>query len=44
MIPIRIQFRREYDQYLREFIEGDCGGDYKRMLLALIGVDEQEDE
>ena len=30
-------FSRKYNKTLHDFIKGDCGGDYKRLLLAILG-------
>jgi hypothetical protein len=32
---IRVDFLKTYEQSLEEFIEGDCSGDYKKMLLGI---------
>lgn len=30
-------FQKQYGKSLAEFIKGDCGGDYRRLLLAILG-------
>ena len=37
MEDIKAKFLEMYHKTLGKFIEGDCSGDYKRMLLALVG-------
>jgi len=37
MMQIKDSFERVYDKELSKFISGDCSGDYKKILLALIG-------
>jgi hypothetical protein len=36
LADIKTIFAGKYEVPLEEFIEGDCGGDYKKMLLAII--------
>lgn len=33
---IKQEFERQYEQSLESWVEGECSGDYKKMLLALI--------
>lgn len=33
---IKKAYEKMYEKTLYEAIEGECGGDYKRMLLALV--------
>lgn len=33
---VKAAFEAEYEQSLADFVEGDCSGDYKRLLLAVI--------
>lgn len=44
MKPIKRAFFAQYEQTLADFINDDCGGDYKRILLKLIGAPVDEDE
>ena len=37
MEDIKEKFLEMYHKTLGKFIEGDCSGDYKRILLALVG-------
>ena len=37
MEDIKKKFLEMYHKTLGKFIEGDCSGDYKRILLALVG-------
>lgn len=37
---IKEKYQEKYERSLAEAIEGDCGGDYKRMLLAITGDSE----
>merc|ERR1711964_145217 len=37
MMQIEDSFERVYEKELSKFISGDCSGDYKKILLALIG-------
>jgi len=37
MVQIKEAFQNEYGKSLASFISGDCSGDYKKILLALIG-------
>ncbi|XP_030835585.1 annexin-B12 isoform X2 [Strongylocentrotus purpuratus] len=37
MVEIKQEFQRAYNQSLGRFIKGDTSGDYKKILLALIG-------
>jgi len=37
MVQIKQAFLRDYGKTLASFISGDCSGDYKKILLALIG-------
>ena len=37
MVQIKEEFQKLYKKTLGSFIKGDCGGDYKKILLALIG-------
>jgi len=37
MMQIKDAFERVYEKELSKFISGDCSGDYKKILLALIG-------
>jgi len=34
---VKAKFLEMYHKTLGKMIEGDCSGDYKRMLLAIIG-------
>ncbi|XP_072347879.1 annexin A4-like [Scyliorhinus torazame] len=42
MIDIKTEFLRLYGKSLYSFIEGDVGGDYRKTLLRLCGMDEDE--
>ncbi|KAK2167200.1 hypothetical protein LSH36_31g03026 [Paralvinella palmiformis] len=33
---VKTAFEAEYEQSLADFVESDCGGDYKRLLLSII--------
>lgn len=37
MVQIKDAFERVYNKELGKFIKGDCSGDYKKILFALIG-------
>lgn len=39
MIQIKQEFQKMYGKTLDDFIRGDCSGDYRRILLRLIGHD-----
>lgn len=34
---IKQEFERVYGQPLAEWVEGECSGDYKKIMIALIG-------
>ncbi|XP_071828839.1 annexin-B12-like isoform X6 [Apostichopus japonicus] len=36
MVEIKQEFKTQYNQTLEKFIEGDCSGDYKKIMLALV--------
>ncbi|ELT88886.1 hypothetical protein CAPTEDRAFT_226167 [Capitella teleta] len=36
MVEIKQEFQRAYGKTLESFIQGDCSGDYKKALLALV--------
>jgi hypothetical protein len=36
-VQIKQAFMDKYGKTLGKMISGDCGGDYKKVLLALIG-------
>ena len=36
LADIKDEFVNMYEKPLEEWIESECGGDYKRMLLALV--------
>lgn len=36
MVQIKQEFQKNYGKTLESFIEGDCSGDYKRILMALV--------
>ena len=38
MVEIKEKFVEMYKKPLGKFIEGDCSGDYKKILLALVGA------
>ena len=35
MVQIKQEFQKAYGKTLGDFIKGDAGGDYKKLLLAL---------
>ncbi len=37
MGDIKEKYEQRYEVSLKDAVAGDCGGDYKNMLLALIG-------
>ena len=37
MGDIKEKYQERFEKSLREAVENDCGGDFKRMLVALIG-------
>lgn len=37
LADIKKAFRAKYEQELREFVEGECGGDYAKFLVDIIG-------
>jgi len=37
MVQIKSEFQQRYKQPLAQFIKDDCSGDYKKLLLALVG-------
>jgi len=37
MVQIKEAFKKKYGKTLGSFIEGDCSGDYKKLILALVG-------
>ena len=37
MGDIKEKYQERYEVSLKEAVESDCGGDYKNMLLALLG-------
>jgi len=37
MVQIKEAFQKKYGKSLGSFIEGDCSGDYKKLMLALVG-------
>ena len=37
MGDIKEKYQERFERSLREAVESDCGGDFKRMLVALIG-------
>ena len=39
MVEIKTAFLQMYHKTLSKMIEGDCSGDYKKMLIALVGRD-----
>jgi len=36
MVQIKEEFLKAYGKTLGSFIKGDAGGDYKKLLLALV--------
>lgn len=38
MVEIKAKFMEMYKKTLGKFIDGDCSGDYKRILMALVGA------
>ena len=38
MVEIKAKFMEMYQKTLGKFIDGDCSGDYKKILLALVGA------
>ena len=38
MVEIKAKFVEMYKKTLGKFIDGDCSGDYKRILMALVGA------
>lgn len=36
LVDIKQEFLRKYHKTLYKMIEGDCSGDYKKLLLALV--------
>ncbi|XP_074647038.1 annexin-B12-like [Tubulanus polymorphus] len=38
MVQIKQEFQKMYGKSLESFIKDDCSGDYKRILLSLVGV------
>jgi len=39
MVEIKKAFFQLYNKTLSKMIEGDCSGDYRKMLIALVGRD-----
>ena len=39
MVEIKAAFLGSYHKTLSKMIEGDCSGDYRKMLIALVGRD-----
>ena len=37
MVEIKREFLNKYHKTLSKMIEGDTSGDYKRMLIAVVG-------
>lgn len=37
LLDVAAAFEAKYEQTMRSFVEDDCGGDYKRLLLAVLG-------
>ena len=40
-MDIKKCFQKKYGKSLKEFIEGDCSGDYKKLLLAILRESDQ---
>jgi len=34
---IAAAFQRNYKKLLRDFVSGDCSGDYRKLLLLILG-------
>jgi annexin A7/11 len=39
MVEIKREFTAKYHKTLSKMIEGDTSGDYRRMLIAIVGKD-----
>ena len=43
LAEIKLVFKEMYEQTLSSFVKDDCSGDYKRMLIAIIGYEEEDE-
>ena len=44
LAEIKLVFKDTYGKTLSSFVKDDCNGDYKRMLIAIIGYEYEEEE